>query len=595
MKKNLLFAPLAIIMSCMVMGIMSCSDDDEPKNSAVEKLNVPWEEYDPNSIAILDSGSVTFAEICQNTIAHETGKNADMDSVLVSYAALMRDSVAAYEQYLKDSLISVTGANGLDKDAILDQVLALNWKKFTYMSVSATGEPIKLSGLFVYPHVNLGGKPMTGYYIGTHVTITSDEECPSNFTIDNIASDVGLISIFAHSLMNHGFVVMPDYEGYGITKNRPHPYLSREVTAKQVIDGAKAGMLLIDKLHELSDFYKLPTNFQTISVGYSQGGATSAATYRYALDHPEECASLHMRGAICGDGPYDPVATLNHYIKTGRMYMPVAVALMMKGMCDTDPEMIKEGCTVADFCTPGFINTGIFQALESKTMNTSVIQRLLLSYSLNHDDFTMMRRLSNGSGLSMDLPYKKANDDNYVKGFGWKWLDGPTDEWCEMDQALNEKCLAFLKDGTITDSKLRRKLRALLKCMRSNRLFHGEDGDWMPPRDAKFTFFHSTTDEVVPYVNMTSVREVWGNQKARYISFEYKPSLIENIVGDFKDRYSGPLYANWGTHGSCGAMFFIGKARGLAEDIVFGKWEAGAVNDDGIGALAFIAGMFKEF
>ena len=34
-----------------------------------------------------------------------------------------------------------------------------------------------------------------------------------------------------------------------------------------------------------------------------------------------------LSGAVCGDGPYDPVATLDQYIASGKLFMPVAAAL----------------------------------------------------------------------------------------------------------------------------------------------------------------------------------------------------------------------------------------------------------------------------
>lgn len=39
-------------------------------------------------------------------------------------------------------------------------------------------------------------------------------------------------------------VIAPDYEGYGVTKDIPHPYLSQRVTAQQMIDGVKYGLEL---------------------------------------------------------------------------------------------------------------------------------------------------------------------------------------------------------------------------------------------------------------------------------------------------------------------------------------------------------------
>ena len=41
--------------------------------------------------------------------------------------------------------------------------------------------------------------------------------------------------------------------------------------------------------------------------------------------------------------------------------MPCAPALVIKGMVDSDPEMIAAGAKLSDYLTPEFIETGIFE------------------------------------------------------------------------------------------------------------------------------------------------------------------------------------------------------------------------------------------
>ena len=595
MKKNNLWMLAAILFSSLVaISFTACSRDDVDDDDEVEtiidyskSMNMPWEQYGAENITIVDSGTIAFRDVCQNTIAHETAQNDDADTILVNYAKFLIDSIARYEQHVNDSLQAVSGENSL-----LDYVLALKWYTFTYPSVSVTGEPINLSALFVYPY-ELKSKRLTNYYIGTHVTITSNSQCPSNFTKNNFASDVGMLAIFAHILFNHGYVVIPDYEGYGETKGRPHPYLNREVTAKQVIDGAKAGMMHIQHLANLDKDMQLHEKWKAVSVGYSQGGATAAATYRYAQEHPDECSSLRMAGAVCGDGPYDPVATLNNYISEGKVFMPVAVALMLKGMCDTDPDMRSLGCRVEDFCTPGFVNTGIFNSIANKTKTTDDIAKDLLDYSYNHDDFHMTRILEKEGHIQIE-EYTKMNYE--LKGVpqGMTWLGGVRNTWCNIDQMLNEECIAFFKTGAVKDNTMRKKFRALSKCMKRNRLFYGTNGDWLPPSRSKFTFFHSKTDEVVPHVNMTSVRDVWGPNAACYIGFEFKSNWLQKALAKLSDKAAAPLKKDWGTHVQCGTLLFLGKSRDLADKITGPGWVGGEYNDEDLGALTYIASMFAD-
>ena len=59
-------------------------------------------------------------------------------------------------------------------------------------------------------------------------------------------------------------VIMPDYEGYGITADRAHPYLYQELTARQVVDAVRYGLALYNS-------YNLPSfedDWQSVSLGY---------------------------------------------------------------------------------------------------------------------------------------------------------------------------------------------------------------------------------------------------------------------------------------------------------------------------------------
>ena len=88
-----------------------------------------------------------------------------------------------------------------------------------------------------------------------------------------------------------------------------------------------------------------------------------------------------MKGAVCGDGPYNPLATLKRYIEMNKLFMPVAPALLLKGMVDTDKDLRAMGCTYQDFVTEKFFNTGIFDMIQCKQMTTDDVQAALLQHS----------------------------------------------------------------------------------------------------------------------------------------------------------------------------------------------------------------------
>lgn len=81
----------------------------------------------------------------------------------------------------------------------------------------------------------------------------------------------------------HCIIIAPDYEGYGITKDQPHPYLSQRTTAQQVADAVRYGLKLYEKTVSegtIPALLPMKSDWRSFCVGYSQGGAVSLATQR---------------------------------------------------------------------------------------------------------------------------------------------------------------------------------------------------------------------------------------------------------------------------------------------------------------------------
>ena len=108
--------------------------------------------------------------------------------------------------------------------------------------------------------------------------------------------------------------IIPDYEGYGITSDVAHPYLSEELTARQVVDGVRYGIELYKNSAQVSEIrHPFRSGWRSVSVGYSQGGGTSMAVHRF-IEQNGLVDELKFTGSVCGDGPYNPVATFMEYI-----------------------------------------------------------------------------------------------------------------------------------------------------------------------------------------------------------------------------------------------------------------------------------------
>ena len=408
-----------------------------------------------------------------------------------------------------------------------------------YTCKTADGTEKELSELIVWPYFGslIGDGTPSQLVVGCHSTITSDEQRPTNFSNMSSAGEINMLALFSSVLSQKALVIVPDYEGYGITVSSPHPYCNRDLTAEQVVTGVKAGLSWFEK-----EITKMDEDWSGVAIGYSQGGAVAAGVLRYIQEHNE--SSLRLKGAVCGDGPYDPLATLKRYIDMDHLYMPVAPTLLLKGAVDTDPEMKAAGCAYQDFVTDEFYATGIFKMIGDKQMTTDDIQTALLHYSLQHGDdggFVMKAKCSEGF-----LPYTQ---NNLVDGSGKKrdfdLNNGTGSNYCTVDQCLKPGVIAYFRDGTITGEVPEAKLKALEKSMAKNAL---TADNYMPGRG--FTFFHSIGDEVVPYCNFESVCNTWGVNLIEALSYQSNTTL----------------------HVGTGTAFFLWYCGDLVNEIINDEW-----------------------
>ena len=335
---------IVILCGLAVIGFVSCeriSGDKETKD--YEAYLNPQKE---------SAYHIPLYKAFQMAYESASEGNGDDDEILAQWAKGHMDAMYKQaEQYAKE-----LGGNDLSPaiNAWLEDVL-LEVDTFTYTTKGADGKDVRLSSLVAWPW-GLIWNPRPEYVIlGTHCTIGSNAERPTNYDNLKLATDVRIIvgqwassstafelgGILTNLVLDPAqcLVVMPDYEGYGNTSNRPQPYLNREVQARQCVDAVQAGIIYCRKENkELADGWKI------ISIGYSQGGALAAASYRHYLENKTtRYKGMPWAGALCGDGPYDPFQTLFYYVSYDILDMPCAPALVIKGMVDTDPEMIAAG------------------------------------------------------------------------------------------------------------------------------------------------------------------------------------------------------------------------------------------------------------
>ena len=178
-----------------------------------------------------------------------------------------------------------------------------------YWSTDPQGDSLLVSGRVYLPKQRY----LNGIMIGCHYTITSDIEAPSNM--------LSMESLFA---MKGYAVIMPDYVGYGLSRDKVHPYLHWRSAAKTAVD-------LLNCMPELLEYYGYSYPIDVVVTGYSQGGAVALGVTRIL----EELDSMWIvRKLYAGAGPYDPAGTYLYSMERNEMGIPAAIPLIVMGLSD---------------------------------------------------------------------------------------------------------------------------------------------------------------------------------------------------------------------------------------------------------------------
>ncbi len=228
---------------------------------------------------------------------------ADNDYLLSSDLLMMRT---------KENIVSVltlaTTQYPAVGDIIDDIISGVNIYSITYRTIFM-GEEVTASGLVCIPSVP-GTYPVLSFQNGTN---TLHSAAP---TADPQALQFQMIEYIAST----GYVVIiPDYLGFGASKQMAHPYLHKESTVQTVVD----------MLYAVTEFDQDVAKDITITdesylIGYSQGGwATLALVDALENDYG---ADFTVKAASCGAGPYD-LGYVNSYVLGQTQYpMPVYFA-----------------------------------------------------------------------------------------------------------------------------------------------------------------------------------------------------------------------------------------------------------------------------
>ncbi|ALI97879.1 alpha/beta fold hydrolase [Rufibacter tibetensis] len=227
-------------------------------------------------LSILLAFSSWFSSCKESEVMEQTPVQKTEKDLLVSAEKLTTIPAAGLKE--------IANSNGRSELAAL-----IKYDVDVYRLVYLTqynGQEIKASGLMVVPLRMTGSAPILSAHHGT----TFDQKyAPSNFQVTSLT---GFEPFGAAGYLT----LVPDFIGYGVSKQILHPYYDVKHSGTAVVDMIKAGKSFFKKNN-------IKSSDQLFLAGYSEGGYVTLATQKEIEEHPEHGLTVTASGA--GAGGYD--------------------------------------------------------------------------------------------------------------------------------------------------------------------------------------------------------------------------------------------------------------------------------------------------
>jgi pimeloyl-ACP methyl ester carboxylesterase len=185
----------------------------------------------------------------------------------------------------------------------------VDFYKFTYYT-TLNGSKIQASGLLGIPK----NMPTTPALLSAqHGTMFSDADAPSNFPATFSGFELGASA---------GFVtIIPDFIGYGISKDIVHPYYDMQSSAAAVVDMIKAAKYYLKSQNKA-------VNDKLFLLGYSEGGYVTMAAQKEIETNKNH--NLTLTAAAEGAGGYDLTTMLTKVATVPSYATPSFLALFIQ-------------------------------------------------------------------------------------------------------------------------------------------------------------------------------------------------------------------------------------------------------------------------
>lgn len=221
------------------------------------------------------------------------GKDSDDP---VSEAEYLVDSELIVRYSTADIQGTLGGVTGLPPGLAPFINYAVSVYRIVYRTVDTDDMPVLASGALVVPEVTVP-LPLMSFQ---HGTLSSESDAPSYFTSDSYFAT----AVYAST----GYIIaIPDYLGYGSSKNIDHPYEHGHSLATAARD-----MLRAVREFDVST-NKFRANNKLFLTGYSQGGyATMALLKLLEEDHSDE---FLVTASTAGAGAYNKSGFARHILE----------------------------------------------------------------------------------------------------------------------------------------------------------------------------------------------------------------------------------------------------------------------------------------
>lgn len=175
--------------------------------------------------------------------------------------------------------------------------------KIIYDTVNQDGESVEASGLLVIPtatpeyqaYLASMGKMFSISMISeNHSTIFTEAEAPTSVEVTNGMPD------YPTAVLMTGYAgfasVIPDYIGYGVSKDTAHPYMLKKASARASLDMIRASVRYMTDNNVMF-------NAQLYISGYSQGGHTAMALAQEIEENNK--GEFNLMGVASMAAPHD--------------------------------------------------------------------------------------------------------------------------------------------------------------------------------------------------------------------------------------------------------------------------------------------------